>query len=177
MPNPTPHEHFYQRPVRTASFLAGQDFERAVSWQLPGRQKMTGCSSCTSTISGCRFARCSGEPPLSCRFTGGYLLPYRFLFTFVRAVIADSFRDEPLSTLTMRFRLDTCTFPSPPIAARKKTVKQLSAVQRWAAHLRHPLWSADRVRRKQRMNAPELVRHLRDPQVAHRAGQCQRRCL
>ena len=51
------------------------------------------------------------EPPLSCRFTGGYLLPYRFLFTFVRAVIADSFRDEPLSTLTMRFRLDTCTFP------------------------------------------------------------------
>ena len=33
-----------------------------------------------------------------------------------------------------------------------------------------PFLSADRARRKQRMNAPGLVRHLRDPQVQDRAG-------
>jgi hypothetical protein len=52
-----------------------------------------------------------------------------------------------------------------------------SGSARWQFCTGRYLVSADRACWKQRMNAPGLVRHLRDPQVEHRAGQRQRRCL
>ena len=41
---------------------------------------------------------------------------------------------------------------------------------RWQFRTGRSFLLADRAGRKQRMNAPGLVRHLRDPQVEHRAG-------
>src|ERR1700722_20071891 len=55
---------------------------------------------------------------------------------------------------------------APPPAGRAHRSGRLART--WPRALTTPL--ADRARRKRGMNAPGLVRHLRDPQVEHGAG-------
>lgn len=86
-------------------FRMGQGCEipsvRADGFICSGGLAFTGRLQCTFTKKMHHSSR---------RFTGRYLLPHRFLLTFVRAVIADRLCDQPLSTLTVRCGLHARTF-------------------------------------------------------------------